>query len=333
MKHINILTPSPDQLFYSHINHQLLDDDYNIQENSDEDIKWDCVVVFQNVKKPLSLNCADGNLLYFCGEPPMMAPCPHAFTEQFDQIILPHPSVQHKNKTRSHGFLNWSLGFGSITRDNKYDYQSLASLEPKKTKMISVVTSNQNILPGHQRRLQIVEKLQKDYPGIIDFYGRGYKTIDYKAEALEDYMFHICMENSFIPDYWTEKFSDPVLAQSVPIYAGCTNIERYVGDTGYYKFDINNYETLKRIVDTILVNPSDVYMSKKTELEILRKRIMEEQNLIPYVINKMQARGKTASYKHYTIKPMCFFQQYKWQMCMIRVKRLALRTASRIFNS
>ena len=249
----------------------------------------------------------------------MMAPCPHVFTKQFDTVVLPHPHVRHKHKIKSHGFLNWSLGYGHDSHKHRYDYDALSKLEPEKNKLISIVTSNQKMMPGHNKRMAIVENLQKDFSNTVDVYGRGFCSVDFKADALEPYMFHICIENSSIDDYWTEKISDPILAQCVPIYAGCKNIDKYLSTKGYITFDVQNYAELKTIINKIIENPKAFYNKYKEDLQALRKRLMEQQNLIPFVIGQIK---KNTIIKEYYIKPLDGSWQYALQLYIIRIKRL-----------
>lgn len=321
MIHINILSRS-DRPFYAHWDKcKYPTTEYDIQENSTEDIEWDCVVIYQNIRGEKQFKCKEGNVFYFSGEPPLMAPLPRVFTRQFDTIVVPHSKVRHKNKITSHGFLNWSLGYGHDSKEHRYNYEQLKNFEPQKTKLISIVSSNQTMMPGHNKRMAIIERLQKEYPGIVDVYGRGFKSIDYKADALAPYFFHICIENSSIEHYWTEKISDPILAQCVPIYAGCTNLSSYLGDKGYFKFDIDNYDSLKTIIDKVIVAPEDYYKEYKPYLEQLRINLMERQNLVPFVIDLIHKDDSDRSYRSYYIKPLDGSWQYSLQMAVIRAKR------------
>ena len=53
-------------------------------------------------------------------------------------------------------------------------------------------------MPGHNKRIEIIDRLRNDFPNEIDFYGSGHNFVNYKADALILYRFHICMENSTI---------------------------------------------------------------------------------------------------------------------------------------
>lgn len=325
MIHINIFTCSNGDPYYPNWDkNEYPESEYDIKTNSDADIVWDCVIVSQNVPKPIKIRCKEGNLLYISGEPPLMYPCPHSFTEQFDTVIMPHRKVKHKNKILHHGFLSWTLGRGFKSKTHRYNYYDLQNLQPNKTKLFSIVSSNQTMMPGHNKRVSIIQKLQQDYPGVVDVYGRGYKFIDFKADALLPYMFHICMENSSIPDYWTEKISDPIIAQCVPIYSGCSNLSDYLGEEGYYQFDINDYESLKRIIEKVLISPEEEYKKNKPALEMLRKHIMEKENIVPFAINYIQ--NSNSKVREYTIIPMTECRGYKLQLMVIRMKRAIFKS-------
>lgn len=320
MIRINILSRTNDVFIHQWDKERFPESEYDIRFNCREDIIWDCVVVYQDILIDARLRCKEGNVIYVSGEPPMMVACPHEFTNQFDVVILPHKAVKHKCKITSHGFLNWSLGFGFKSKIHRYYYQDFLTMEPKKTKFISLVSSNQQMMPGHNRRMHLIQRLQKDYPDIVDIYGKGFNFVDYKADALLPYMFHICIENSNIDDYWTEKISDPILAQCVPIYAGCTNIEKYLGHEGYITFDVNDYESLKAIIEHLKSNPESEYYKRKPMLNNLRKIIMERENLIPYIIEyiKRNQGDVVKSYSIHDLKSSKGFYIAQW---MLRLRR------------
>ena len=52
----------------------------------------------------------------------------------------------------------------------------------------------------------------------------GHKT---KLATISRYKFCLCMENALDVDYVTEKFYDPLLVATVPVYRGAPNIERF----------------------------------------------------------------------------------------------------------
>ena len=288
MKHINILSMDPYKKFNVQWDQKTYPPtEYDIQFDSTEDIEWDVVAVYENLHLGTwEGKCRDGGLIYISGEPPKMHPLPRKFTDQFDVFVGPHPQVKHQNKILTHGFLNWSLGFGFFSKQKRYTFNSLRDLEIKKTKAISIVTSTKRMMPGHNLRQNVIARLKKDFGDKIDFFGVGERDVDFKADALLPYYFHICMENCEVKDYWTEKFSDPVLAHCIPIYCGCPNMKKYFDESGIISFSFTNYKALHKTISDILQDPLREYARYSDGMLVNKDRIMEKENLIPFLIGK-----------------------------------------------
>jgi Glycosyltransferase family 10 (fucosyltransferase) C-term len=100
-------------------------------------------------------------------------------------------------------------------------------VEPKqvfeKRKLISVIASRKAKTKGQRLRHKIIQRCKS--LGIhLDLYGRGYKEIEKKEDALTNYMFSVCIENSSERNYFTEKIVDCLAQKVVPIYWGAPNI-------------------------------------------------------------------------------------------------------------
>jgi len=98
----------------------------------------------------------------------------------------------------------------------------------KKSKMISMISSNKTMCDGHIKRLNWVEMLHDQ----VDLYGRGFNEIKYKEEGLCDYMFSVVIENSEVPGYFTEKILDCFATGTIPVYLGAPDIEDYFNKDG-----------------------------------------------------------------------------------------------------
>lgn len=59
-------------------------------------------------------------------------------------------------------------------------------------------------------------------------------------EPLFDSMFHICIENTSIANYFSEKIIDCFQTRTVPIYYGCRNIENYFNTAGMFRVNSVN---------------------------------------------------------------------------------------------
>lgn len=151
-----------------------------------------------------------------------------------------------------------------------------------KAKNISCVASTKSFLPGHKKRLSFVNQLIEQELG-IDFYGRGRNPIDDKWDALYPYKFSIAVENSSLPDYWTEKISDCFMAYTIPIYYGCTNIDAYFPKGSFIKIDINDIPgTTKKIKEAI---SGDYYENNFNALIEARNLYLTRYHLFPCIAN------------------------------------------------
>jgi hypothetical protein len=143
----------------------------------------------------------------------------------------------------------------------------------QKDKLISLIASDKKITKGHLLR----HKLADLYRNNIDLFGREYKPIDTKDEALKPYMFSFCIENDNYDFYYTEKLTDAIACGTIPIYWGSKKIKDVFNPDGFIFFDemfditkinknlydlkfkavIENFEILKNL------EPSDNTIQKK----------------------------------------------------------------------
>jgi hypothetical protein len=99
-------------------------------------------------------------------------------------------------------------------------------LQIEKSRNISLIASNQNQLEGHKLRHALIAKIRDSNIG-VDIMGRGYHPFDKKADGLSPYRFSVITENVRNKSYFTEKIVDALLCETVPIYWGAPNIERF----------------------------------------------------------------------------------------------------------
>ena len=103
----------------------------------------------------------------------------------------------------------------------------------KKSKLVSMVSSNKTMCAGHHKRLDWVEKLSPN----LDMFGRGFNEIERKETALDNYMFSVAIENCEKPNYFTEKIGDCFATCTIPVYLGCPNIGDYFNMDGIIVLD------------------------------------------------------------------------------------------------
>lgn len=103
----------------------------------------------------------------------------------------------------------------------------------EKTKLISMISSNKSMIPGHRKRLEFVNKFKDQ----VDLYGRGICDISCKEEGLQDYMFSIAVENAVYDTYFTEKLTDCFATGTIPIFYGCRSVVEYFNEDGIIFLD------------------------------------------------------------------------------------------------
>ena len=108
------------------------------------------------------------------------------------------------------------------------EYQNL---KIEKAKNLSLIASRQNQLEGHKLRHELVEMLRVSGAD-VDILGRGYQPFEEKADGLAPYRFSIITENVRNHSYFTEKIVDALLCETVPIYWGAPNIDRFFDPRG-----------------------------------------------------------------------------------------------------
>jgi hypothetical protein len=115
------------------------------------------------------------------------------------------------------------------------------SIHPK-NKLVSIIYSNKSSgLPGYRLRHAVAAK----YSDMIDLFGNGSPNpVEFKEEALCDYMFTIVIENISDDNYFTEKIVDPMLVGTVPVYWGCPNIDDFFDPNGILNFTHGGFETI-----------------------------------------------------------------------------------------
>jgi hypothetical protein len=267
---------------------------------------YDWLVIIDDVPKITpnrveTLSCPKENTILVTTEPTTITRYGRAFAKQFhylitnqDEKVLPHP-----NAMRSQTGNVWYYG---------KDYDSVVSVtHPNKTKKISTVCSNKQ--QGHT-----IHKLRYDFTKImeeripeLERYGRGFKWIETKAEALDDYEFHVAIENHFAPHVWTEKLADAFLGFTVPIYYGCPNVYDYFPKDSLIQIDLYDVEGSITKIKKIIATEGE-YERRLDAVKEARRRVIEEYNLLA-MINNIVENSKTdksavSDYKIYSRRIM-----------------------------
>lgn len=191
--------------------------------------RTDFALVLYNARPYDRFDCASRNTLFIAGEPLSKKCYPQSFYRQFGHIVDSHAESRHPNLHVSALGLNWHVGLDHATHAYRYGYDHLSSLTcPDKENRIAVVCSNASKTEGQRQRLALLDALKQRLGNRLVHFGRGFEPIDDKMDAILPYRFHLVLENSVLPNYWTEKLADAYLGWAYPVYLGCPNVAEYL---------------------------------------------------------------------------------------------------------
>lgn len=234
------------------------------------------------------LQCPKENTILVTTEPSTIAYYGEAFARQFHYLITNHDSkaLPHPNAKRSQTGNVWFYG-------KRYD-EIASMIYPVKTKKISTVCSiKQQGHTMHKLRYEFTQKMQEAILELERF-GRGFKWIENKADALDDYEFHVAVENHMEAHVWTEKLADAFLGWCIPIYCGCPNVYDYFPEESLIAIDIHDMEGSIAKIKEIIAKEGE-YERRFEALKEARRRVLEEYNLVAMVAQIVQ-NSQTAQF-------------------------------------
>jgi len=220
--------------------------------------------------------CPPGNLCLLTSEPSTYKRYNTRWLMSFDRVLTSQAVIRHPHAVRCQTGLPWLM-------NKTYDELRQGAL-PEKTGHLSVISSAKTTTRGHRQRLAFVRELMRQVP--VEVFGRGFRAIDDKWEGLAPFRFSIAIENSRHRDYWTEKFSDCVLAGTIPLYHGCPNVGDYFSPDAWIPLNIHDVSAAIQRVRQVLEDPAGEYHRRLPALHEARRLILDEYNLFN-VITRM----------------------------------------------
>lgn len=263
------------------------------------------VVQGKGMREGETCRVAPENTILLTTEPKSILVYPQKYIDQFGMICTCQEETKHKNVKFGPAILPWFVGYKEDkdgTASYTIDYDMLKDgPAPKKTKLISVITSNKVFTQGHIDRIRFVNKLKEHYGDQLDLYGRGFNDFDDKWDVMSQYKYHIVIENSSQQYYWTEKISDCYLAESFPFYYGCTNLADYYPSESFAQIDIRDPEGAIRMIDQAIAE--DWYGKRQEALRKSKDLVLDTYNMFEYVARLCDQLDLTLEKKDVHINP------------------------------
>ena len=212
------------------------------------------------------VGCGKGNRMVYCtAEPPSVC----KYNSRAGYRILKHifPYILTWND-------NWVDGKSIFKRNTPYWFvdQRDDSVSFSDKKLITCISGNKHSnYTGelYSERERAIRYFEEHHPEEFDLYGSGWSneqhrcyrgTVTNKALTYHKYKFAICYENiEGLNGYVTEKILDCLVSGIVPIYAGSTDIEKYVPENCFIK--LRDYASYSELYDYISCIDEDKYKS------------------------------------------------------------------------
>lgn len=244
------------------------------------------VVQGKGLRKEETCRVAPANTIVLTTEPRSVLIYPEKYLRQFGMVCTCQEDTKHPNVQLGPAILPWFVGYDERIEDEEgfketLDYDKLMAMTPRKKKLISVITSNKAFTQGHIDRIRFVKKLKEHFGNQIDIFGRGYNSFGDKWDVLADYKYHIVIENSSQPYYWTEKLSDTYLAETYPFYFGCTNVGQYFPTGSFTAIDITKPDEAIRIIDEAIAQST--YEKSTDLLHQCKDLCLNKYNMFEYI--------------------------------------------------
>ena len=127
----------------------------------------------------------------------------------------------------------------------------------EKRNQITYLMSSKIWTKEHRMRFMIMDRWGKK-KSIRDFewyWHRSPPRVENKNSFFTNAKFHIVTENQVMPNMYSEKILDCFATKTIPIYYGCTNIDKYFNPKGIIQF--NTIDELDNILNTLTPDQYD----------------------------------------------------------------------------
>jgi hypothetical protein len=241
----------------------------------------DYVIVLNHPRQDTWAVCPPQHVWAVIQEPPAeFNKLMHRGDPSYARVYTTDEQLTRKRFIHSHPALPWHI-------NRSYDFLKRVDV-PQKTGDISWVTSNLANIQGHRDRMVFLEQIRGKLE--FDLFGRGFKQVDDKWQAVAPYRYTIAVENYSNPYYWSEKIADCFLGWSMPIYYGCTRITDYFPAEAMLLIDIHRpEEALERIREGV---QAERWQRNLEAIRFAREQVLERHQLFPFVAGQIKQERK-----------------------------------------
>ena len=100
---------------------------------------------------------------------------------------------------------------------------------------------------------------------------------------------------------WTEKLADCYLSWTMPIYYGCTNLDKYFPKESFIQIDINSPESsLENLKEKL---SKDFWESSLGSIQEARELVLNKYQLFPFLAEEIMRNQSDSSHHKILIPP------------------------------
>lgn len=148
------------------------------------------------------------------------------------------------------------------------------NLESPERDVVSIIVSSKARTSLQAQRLRLVDYLSQKMSN-LEVWGEGTRFVTDKALVLQNSRYHLAIENSIHPGYWTEKLADPILLSNYVFYQGAPDVGASLDLGGICAIDCFDLEgTYRRVSEEM--NHGAWASSADARASNLRRLLAEE---------------------------------------------------------
>ena len=242
-----------------------------------EDYDW--LVVFDEMPVDREiLRCPRERTILCTWEPVSIKSYSRAYTRQFGHLLTNRPPEAENHP-------HYHLGRGYFIPFVR-DIPKLGTATDKPNVVSAVCSAKQMRHTRHHDRFELVKALAAGVDG-FDWYGKGVKPLDRKEDALVPYRYHVAIENHIAPHHWSEKFTDAILCECLPFYAGDPVLTEIFPKECFIPIPIDDPAEATRIVREAIAN--DEYAKRREAILEAKRLILSKYNFWRQVIEVVES--------------------------------------------
>ena len=247
-----------------------------------DELPFDDRGTYRNGCEPLA--CPPDHTILCTWEPVSIKSYSRAYTRQFRHLLTNRPPEAERHP-------GYRLGRGYFPAFHGHGPKEIFAIPPK-TRLVSAVCSAKQMRHSkHFARFRLVSELAKAVPE-MDWFGHGVRPIGRKFEALDAYRYHVAVENHIGVHHWTEKFSDAILCECLPFYAGDPAIGEIFPAESFIPIPIDDPAEAVRIVKEAIA--AGEYEKRREAVLAAKRLILEKYNFADQVIEVICESGDSS---------------------------------------